>query len=237
MHLIALGLTRLLLGAYFPSWLTAGVWYGVLACFVAALIVVLYRSGTTVRRQIAACTLLLVACYGMVALGRAYLLTKWSMSTFALHTRYHYDGQLILTILLCIVLSEIGPALPTRARTLALVAWFGFAIVVYARFGTPIDNHLQARQETAHVLASIREALEAQPPGQAVYIANQVFNSMPLPSMFPGWVAVFTIFYPENTVDGRPVYFIERRRGMLDGALRGERTRTLIVPDQPASGG
>ena len=236
-HLIALGLTRLLFGAYFPPWLTVGFWYGVLGCFMIALVGVLRRSGTPVRRQIAACLLLLLACYGMVALGRAYFMAKLPMSTFVLFSRYHYVGQLVLAILLCILLAGMSPALPLRARWIALWAWFAVAIVVYMSYGTAIDTHLEARKETENVLASIQAAIEAQPRGEAVYIPNRVFGQLPLPGMFPGWAAVFTIFYSDNTVDGRTVYFIDNSPGALGAALHGRRTRTLVVRKRRSDGG
>ena len=237
-HLIALGFTRLVLGAYSPSWMTLGVWYGGLACFALALAVVLRRADGSVRRQIAACTLLLLAAYGMVALGRTFLFTRWPMSVFVQLSRYHYVGQLLLTIMLCILLNQIAPAVAGRVRTLALVGWYGVALFVYARFGTPIDIHLKAEQDTQAVLASIREAIEAQPPGQPVYIANRFFAPLPVPPpMFPGWAGAFTIFYPDNTVDGRRVYFVESSPVTRAAAARGRRTRTLVVPPPSPGGG
>ncbi len=236
-HLIALGLTRLLLGAYFPAWVTTGVWYGVLACFALALIVVLRRSDGSVRRQIAACTLLLLAAYGTVALGRTFLMSNWPMSVFVQLSRYHYVGQLLLTIMLCIVLNQLAPTLPERVRTLALVAWYAAAVFAYARFGTPIDRHLKAQQDTEAALASMHEAIAAQPAGQPVYITNRLFAPLPLPpTMFPGWAGAFVIFHADNSVDGRRIYFVENSPVTRASGAPGRRTRTLLVPPSPPSG-
>lgn len=118
-----------------------------------------------------------------------------------------------------------------RVRTLALVVWFAVAVVVYARVGVAIDPHLEARRDTEHVLDTIREAVEAQPRGRAVYITNLGFRPLPLPpDMFPGWAAAFTIFHPDNSVDGRPVYFVDSRADVVGAARGGRRTQTLIVP-------
>jgi hypothetical protein len=48
--------------------------------------------------------------------------------------------------------------------------------------------------------------------------------------VLPGWAAVFVIFYPENVVDGRRVYFITAHPGALRAAKRGRRSATLLVP-------
>jgi hypothetical protein len=45
---------------------------------------------------------------------------------------------------------------------------------------------------------------------------------------------VFTIFYPDNVVAGRRVYFVDDNPDTLAAAQRGRRTRTLLVPQRPA---
>jgi hypothetical protein len=236
-HLTALGLTRLLLGAFPASWTSVGVWYAVLGCFAIALIAVARRGGPDLRRRLAALTVLLLACYGTVALARAFFLAHAPEHVLPTITRYHYIGQLILTIMLCLGLNELAPALPGRLRTLALVVWYGVAVFGYVRFGTPIDHHLEARAQTEQVREAIRRALDAPPHGPEVYIPNRRFAALPLPTtMFPGWAAVFTIFYPDNVVDGRHVYFVDHNADTLATPQRGTRTRTLIVPRPPPAG-
>jgi hypothetical protein len=176
----------------------------------------------------------LLACYGTVSLARAFFLASAPEHVLPTVTRYHYIGQLILTIMLCLALNEIASALPERLRTVALVVWYAVAVFGYARFGTPIDHHLEARAQTEQVLKAIRSALDAPTGGPEVYIPNRRFAALPLPtSIFPGWAGVFTIFYPDNVVDGRRVYFVDRNADMLAAAQRGTRTRTLIVPQRP----
>jgi hypothetical protein len=233
-HLTALGLTRLLLGAYPAQWATVGVWYAVLGGFAVALIAVAWRGGRDLRRRLAACTVLLLACYGTVAMARAFFLAQAPEHVLLMITRYHYVGQLILTIMLCLTLDAIAPVLPDRLHTLALVAWYAVAVFGYVRFATPIDHHLKARTQTEQVQKVIRRALDAPPRGPEVYIPNRHFAALPLPStIFPGWAGVFTIFYPHNVVDGRRVYFVDPRPDTLAAAQRGRRTRTLLVPERP----
>jgi hypothetical protein len=230
-HLVGLGLTRLLFGGYLPPWLTARAWYLLLGGFAIALVAVMVRSSDVVRDRIAACVVLLLACYGMVAVGRGLFLSEVSPRVFLALSRYHYVGQLILTLTLCLVLNQFASPFPARLRTLALLAWFAAALVVHARFGTAIDNHFSARRDTAYVLATVRTAVEEQPDGAAVYITNRMFGAVPMPlSMFPGWAGVFAIFHSDNAVEGRRVYFIESNPDALAAARRGIRTDTLLVP-------
>jgi len=263
-HLIALGVTRLLVGFYPGPWDNPRVWYGLLGCFLAALVVALLRAPQRVRRQLAACLLLLVACYGMVALGRAYYLSGLSREMFIALSRYHYVGQLILAIMLCLILKQFGGRVvegrsgrgtegsrdqgikgPSAGRqapasgrcawpgTAALTVWYAVTIMGYFVFAGSIDQPGEARAQTQQVLAAIQSAIEAQPPGEPVRIENRDFDPLPLPrGMFPGWAAAFTIFYPDNTVNGRRVYFVEKSAGVIKAMQHGRRTGTLLVPVQ-----
>jgi hypothetical protein len=234
-HLTALGLTRLLLGSYPADWATVGVWYAVLGCFAIALIAAARRGGPALRRRLAAFTVLLLACYGAVALARAFFLAHAPEHVLPTVTRYHYIGQLILTIMLCLALNQIAPVLSERLRTLALVTWYTVAVSGYVCFATPIDHHLEARMQTERIRKVIRKALDTPPRRRDVYITNRRFVALPLPTaMFPGWAGVFTIFYPDNVVAGRRVYFVDDNPDTLAAAQRGRRTRTLLVPQRPA---
>ena len=155
------------------------MWYAVLGGFAVALIAVAWRGGRDLRRRLAACTVLLLACYGTVATARAFFLAQAPEHVLPMITRYHYVGQLILTILLCLTLAAIAPAVPARLRTLALLAWYAVAVFGYVRFATPIDHHTAARTQTEQVRTVIRRALDAPPRGPEVYIPNRHFAALP----------------------------------------------------------
>src|SRR5262249_38489579 len=73
----------------------------------------------------------------------------------------------------------------------------------------PIDHWDAQRAETMAMLAPIRQQVASTPPGQVATIENQLFGlSHGFPAMFPGWVGMFVVFFPDNTVDGRPVRFL-----------------------------
>jgi hypothetical protein len=71
-----------------------------------------------------------------------------------------------------------------------------------------------------------------------VYIPNKLFLSVgPMiaadPVTFPGWAAIFTIFFPSNVVDGKRVHFIVNHPEAVAAAMRGRRTAELVIgPDQ-----
>jgi hypothetical protein len=228
--LIALGLTRLVLGFAFVPSLNVWAWYSVCAVLILALLAVAGSGPRRVRGQIGALTVLLVGCYGAIAVGRGGIFANLSPEVFVGASYYHYSGQVLLTLLLCVVLARL-PGFPAWAGRTGLVASYGLLLVLWLGFAPPIDQHDSARRETEATLGAIRERIDAEPRGHAVYIENRVFEPLPFPQqMFPGWAGVFIIFHPENTVDGRPVYFVERSSTIPTHLSYGRRTGTLIVP-------
>ena len=45
----------------------------------------------------------------------------------------------------------------------------------------------------------------------------------------PGQAAIFVIFFPSNTVDGKRVYFVERDADVVASAEKGTRISSLLV--------
>jgi len=239
--LIALGLTRLLCGFYFPSWLQPPVWYAVLGVFVAVAIGVTRGAPPPVRRRLAAAALLVLACYGVIAAARAVLVLSIASNLLTEITRYHYVGQLVLALTLCLVLARLGSAVPSWAARALLAAWYGLTLMSYARFAVPIDNHDHARHHTARVLAVQQRVIRSGPPKTPVFITNRSFPPLPfMPTQFPGAAAAFVIFRPVNrTIDGRWIYFVEPDAAVRAAARDGKRTAGLFVApeDVPGSGG
>ena len=81
----------------------------------------------------------------------------------------------------------------------------------------------------------MRTEIAATPRGQAASIKNASFAATGFLVMedgrrFPGWVAVFEIFFPENIVDGRRVFFIPDDPAVEAEAVPGSRLASLLVP-------
>jgi len=235
LKLACYGFMRLLLGFYNPTWATAWVWYAIAAAFAAIGVLVGRRSPPIVGRQLVACALLAVGCYGIIAGARAVLVLAIAPRLVTELPRYHYVAQLLLAMLVCVVLAQVGAALPAWSKRALLVGWYGLTLASYARFARVIDNHDPARAGTEQALAAIQHVIDTAAEGQPVFIANRAFGPLPfIPAQFPGWAAVFTIFYPRNTTaDGRPIMFVERSKDVIAVGSHGRRTATLfITPEQ-----
>lgn len=233
-HLLGFGFAQLLFGYYEPTWLLPPVWLGLLGGLVVAALFTLWASPEAVRRRVIALSLLLVACYGIIAVGRGGMVAFWNAERFMESTRYHYVGQLILTMLLCVLLARLPAPRAAWLRSAALVAWFAIALVGWARHAPLTDYHVADRRITEETIAAMRAAIAAEPVGSTVRIRNRPFEPLPLPApRYPGWAATFAIFFPENTVDGRKVVFVDYRKRVRDGLAYGRRTSTLLVPPAP----
>jgi hypothetical protein len=184
-----------------------------------------------VRRQLAAAALVTIAAYGTIALGRGALMETAADELVQGLTRYHYVAPIGLTITLCLVLAQLGRFVDRRLGLAALAAWYVIAVISFNRSSFVIDEHQLERRQTEAVLASIRAAIDAQPPGTTVRLENASFPPFPLQTFVPGWAAAFTMFYPDNVVDGRRVEFVEDAAYIVDAYKHGHRIgRVLVSP-------
>lgn len=239
-HLAGFGLTSLVLGVLrSPRSLVA-------PGFLASLLALVFLfSSRAPRRRLLACALLALGTYGIIAAARVDYYERFAIDAWvaARTARYHYLGSVPLALMLCVAVGRAGEALqlcPAHARLL-LLAWLAATAFLHARFGREIDHHDTARAEVDRTLGAIRAAVESQPPGRPVYIANRPFRHVGWlvdRERFPGWAAVFVIFFPDDVVDGRRVYFVEPDRDAAAAARsrRGTRIASLVVatPGTPA---
>jgi len=228
-RLLSLGVIRLLLGPYFPAWMGPPLWYLAAALVIAGCVWAARRVGE-IRRPLIACALLLFASYGSIAIARAAVYAPMPIEVLPTLSRYHYVGQLLLMFAICLTLRRAVEAISPAAQTAALGAWCVATLSLYACCAADVDHHDAARAEVERELAAIRAAIAAQPPGGVVRIDNPNSPLYPFWNHFPGRAALFVIFYPDNTVDGRRVYFVETDQFRLRHAPQGRRTATLFTP-------
>jgi len=238
--LLSYGIAAIVLGfaavpSQFPTWGPA--LFTVL--FAGAFLATLGLAPGRVRRVALGLLLLAVACYAMIALGRA--LYAKSVAEAAARTRYHYVATIPLVALLCLMINQLTARVRRRAglHGLMLLTWMGGSLWFYAQAEPFIDLHASARSETAEVLENFRQTIASAAPGQEVRIRNRPFRSIGLlllnPGMgFPGSAGIYTIFFPANVVDGRPVRFVVSDPAIVDAAASGRRTRDLFVLDGAA---
>jgi hypothetical protein len=231
-HLLAFGLTRLLAGP-FPAGPPA-VWSAVLLGLIALLILTARSADTGQRRRVLAATVLVLATYGVIAAGRgglAVALLHNAVDAVRLTPRYQYVGQLLLTPLVCVALASLAGRRSVPRPGILLAMLYGIMTIGHVMWYVPIDHHDDSRGGVREVMDVVDAAVAGGPPGGTVRIPNRAFLHLPLPPVqFPGWAAVFTIYYPDNVVDGRRVQFVERDLKLIETLRSGRRTGSLLVP-------
>jgi len=211
----------------------------VLACLVAAA-----RGASAGHRQrLAAYSILIVGCYGIIALGRGvfYDPNGFLLPQAAVQPRYHYLAAALVAVLLALAAAELTPPLARLGRwERSLVAvLLGVAVLINLSGSRLVNASLpapRAREDYDAAISEIQAAIQSRPPGSDVRIENRTFPSAGLihEDIFPGWAALFVIHFPENEVDGRRVYFVEWNPRRLANAQRFGRTRVseiLVVPE------
>ncbi len=241
LHLFGFGLHHLLLGPVAGSAPYGGaVSLAVIAAFATVLVLAAARAPAPVRRQMLACLLVCLACYAIIAAGRVGFFRSFK-DLITQAPRYHYLAPLPLAIALCLALGQLQRwrPLPSAARDGLLAAWLVATAIAFAAIGPPIDVHLRARQFTENAVVEIQHLIDTAPADGNVYIPNRPFRGVgPFlvnnPRVYPGLAAVFTVFFPDNTVGGRRVYFVVADPA-LRAATQGKRTASLLVG--PEAGG
>lgn len=237
-QLVRVGVTSLLLGAWWAagarsdtlSWLTlAGA---LLACATA-----MWRAPARLRGMLAACLLLAVAIYALIAVARGPLagpLFRQTSAQVGATLRYHYAPQAFLVLAACAVLSALAPRAPAHGRDLAALAWGVLLLVGQLRHGVPVDRHDASRVEIARAFDTLHAGIMAAPAGGTAWVQNApldtfgwIPNTMDKP---PGLAGLFVIAFPADTVDGREVRFVEPVANVREAAQRRDgRTAGLLV--------
>ncbi len=232
-RITGVGVTRWLMGCFYPASFDAAHWYIVLLLFLVVVALCAWRASGLARRQMAGCLLLALACYAVIAIARSILQVAPDTMIASL-TRYHYAPTIPLTMLLCLMLRPLVDRLAGTPGVAVLVAAYAGLIVGYAWRGPVIDRHDLEREQTREVLDAIRDAALKEPPGATVRITNVQFKAFPLYVFVPGWAAAFTMFNDSDMVEGRHVVFVESNPNIIRSHGDGRRIgRLLVPPDEP----
>lgn len=235
-HLFGYGTVRALTGTL--AWKVA--YPSTAAALIAALGIGVAYAGFALgspaaRRRLLAVLILAVGGYGIIAAGRAPFFGGGAVGGRV--ERYHYVGLALVVVALCIALGALAARtrLPERLRDGLVAATL--ALVVFGWWRSPhgINHREIAKEQLDRTLQAIERSIDAVPSGQPVYIENQEFEAMGpafihAKSAFPGWAGVFVVFYPDNVVRGRSVYFVEVDE-RVRAAMNGRRTSGLLVVD------
>jgi hypothetical protein len=226
-HLLALGTTTLLLGAAYPlGRYPDALAVAVPAFFALALLATAFRGDAPTRRMIIASLGVVVCVYGVIAAGRAGVLTyfrsnDWLAAVVGLG-RYHYLAHAFLAMLLCLALAQAAAVLhPRRPVTaLLLAAWTVLAVGAELRWPPGINHWDDDRQIVANMDAAIREEVQRSPAGATACIEDRgPLNRLGWKAV-PGWAGVYLMLHGDGPLDGRRVLFVTSDTSLL--ALRPE---------------
>ncbi len=188
------------------------------------------------RRRIFALLLLPFAGYGLIAIAR-------SSGYFVLLTdepRYQYLAAAIMAIVYCLVLVKLLDHLPARVVSFGRIPyflWLAVVIVPCAMGPVPAITESDTQWQKNQLMQSSRaleKALENPSGSGDIYIRNRPFIVFPwgyTPEYFPGLAGLFVILYPDNSVDGRRVFFLEDSKELVQmaHAQSGSRISDLLI--------
>ena len=193
------------------------------------------RSSRERRLEICGFLLIALASYAAIAVGRGGLMQPQVPALWAVSSpRYHYVGTIGIVVALCLTLASV----PRRERSqgpLLFLAWLALALPLDVLSTRSTESHtgIVSRRQHRKAESRVRKAVAKRPEGTSVYIENTGYKPVRrLPLVrFPGEAAVFVFTFPENEVDGRRVYFVERRKKVRDaaGMREGSRIDDLLI--------
>lgn len=198
------------------------------------------------RRLVFGLTVLLLCSYVPVAMRALSAADEVRLHVMLLRGRLHYLGPMLVAMITgCVAgATPAGMYWRPRPRTLtiagsALVLWIFWSSVSAARLEARLPVTLEPQDV---VVERIRALAAKEPYGADVYIRNHAFLAKEgfVNPPFPGWAALFVITFPDNKLEGRRIYFVERRARALSYARRrpDSKLAKLLVdakPDHPGS--
>jgi hypothetical protein len=262
--LVSYGVGALLLGAYGyggdavdlrllgehpvgESFVTLHVLSGLVAL---CLLLALARAPRQERERTLALVLLLVASYGMVALGstltgRTTFLRDHGGDTALLGTvvRYHYVPTLVLALLLAGAAAPLVRRAPSPVVTgMLVVALVVLAPRVRADRGVVAKFVAELHGDPTHydVLRHLEKAVRETPGRGPVNVQNlplRVGVYILKTQSMPGWLGVFVIFNDTDSLAGRPLRFVESDAQLRSVLLAegGTRSARLLVDPERGS--
>jgi hypothetical protein len=189
------------------------------------------------RRRLLALAILAAGTYGAVAAGRAHRFDLYHepAAQAARSARYQYLPLSLVTLLVCVALAELAARGKVAHRTISAVTALWVIARLTALVGHPfaIKHADDERAESTAMLASVRREIAGTPPGKVALIENRPFSiSRLVPQLMSGWAGMFVVYFPQNTVDGRPVRFLVSADDWIRAQERGGRIAELVVKRQ-----
>jgi hypothetical protein len=220
-----------------------GILAAALIAWVIACTLWLRRRPRMEVRRTVALGVLVLACYGMVAartvaskenttmLGalRSGGIDEGALWTFSLALvtapRYQYVPSLLLMLGTVAAL----PRLRFRSRSVRWAAGMGAALWVVSSAwadAAAVRAHGEGWHRESLVEKPLRGAVDAFPPGSTVYVDNgpAPIPFAPVNEVLPGRAAIALALFPQLSIDGRRIYFVEHDRQLLEQLRAGRQT-------------
>jgi hypothetical protein len=201
-------------------------------------LITLIGADARVRRVLLACAVLIGGCYGIIAQGRAPFFQPEHLDAAAAQARYHYVATVPFAVMLGTIMAQLFSWLRLRsgAHVLLLIAWLSVAGWSYGRSAPFIDPFVNSRKETLIVLNTVLKKVGQAWRTRDVFIRNSPFRAIGMLFVlnrigFPGWAAIYTIFFPTNEIVGKHVYFVDPDPAVVRQAKKGRRTADLIISE------
>jgi hypothetical protein len=195
------------------------------------------------RRLMIACLLPFGIGYLMIAAGRAVFLVQYGPRVLE-QAHYHYTAPLTLAILAAVVLAALSRRWrPSAAASSVMLAlWYVTFAAVQLTAGPAIAHHDTERELADQTLAQIKALVLSRPPGSDVYIRNRLFFGvgpfvLTSPETFPGIAGLFAVYYPDQLLEGRRVFFVERNPRVLNALRDRPFAGMLTAPENVPAGG
>ena len=162
------------------------------------------------------------------------------MSLASITPRYYYVIFIIVVTMLVLMADELLDIFPKTAKAIVPIFLIVIALSIcpsinLAKKIDVLKNLINEKQLYINTIADIEKTIRVYPEGSSAFIDNKMngnFSFIILSEIdFPGKAAVFSIKYPNNTVEGRRVYFVEKDCRVADKNIEKKNWRisSLIV--------
>jgi len=209
---------------------------------VILFIVLFFRSKECRRRHYVVLSIFFLGLIGLTAYAKApiFKILNIPISFASLSNRYYYVIFIIVILMLVLMADELLDIFPKIAKVIVPIVLIVIAISIYPSIDLAkridfTNTSVKAKEIYYNTIADIERIIKAYPEGSSVFIDNKMNDPIPLffPSDtdFPGKAAIFSIKYPNNTVEGRRVYFVENDCRVADENIEKRKWRisSLLV--------
>ena len=208
---------------YSPSWTPP---YPMLAFFISIFVVILFLvaffHSRNHKRHYLVLSIMFLGLIGLTAYGRtlAYQAFGISVSSASMTFRYYYVLFIPIVLILSLMVKELLDSYPKISTVVVAFIFISIATSIYpsmnlAKVIDPMQHYYAPKERKLYyeTIADIKKTIRSYPAGNSVFINNkmndQISIFLPSDTDFPGKAAIFAIRYPNNTVEGRRVYFVE----------------------------